>query len=122
MIIGARAAFPGRHAERLELLRVPAGADAEDQPAAGNDIQGGCLVGEQQRRVVGRDQHGCQEPQPRRRRRDGREQDQRVGVQAEPAIEEAVAHGHVVEAQAFGVPGGPERRRSIVEWPARLEG
>jgi hypothetical protein len=60
VIIGARAAFAGGYTYGVELVRVPAGADAQDQAASGHNVQGSRLVGEHQRRIVRRDEHGRQ--------------------------------------------------------------
>ncbi len=60
VIIGARAAFAGGYTDSVEVVRVPAGADAQDQAASGHNVQGGRLVGEHQRRIVGRDKYGRQ--------------------------------------------------------------
>ena len=45
-----------------------------------------------------------------------------VGVQAETTVQKAVAHGHVVEVQVFGVTGSAERCGFVVDRPAWLEG
>ena len=63
VVVGARTAFAGRHANGLELLRIPAGADAQDQAACGHYVQGRCLVGDvvktQHLRVTRGAEHGA---------------------------------------------------------------
>lgn len=61
-------------------------------------------------------------PQRPRPRQSPGQQHERVGVEAETAIQKAVALGDVVEAQVFGMPRGTEHRSSIAKGPARLEG
>jgi len=106
VVVGAGAAFLASDTQRAELFRVPAGADTEDEAAAGDDVEGGRLVGEHERRIVGRDEHGGKQPQPPRRGRHRREQHERVRVEAETAVKQAVSHRHVIEAEIFGVAGG----------------
>jgi hypothetical protein len=58
----------------------------------------------------------------RRRACDGRQQHERVGVEAETALQKAVANRDMVETQLLGPGCSAEHGSSIVERPARLEG
>src|SRR2546430_267656 len=51
-------------AERVELALIPAAAETEDQPAAGEDVDVGGLLGEQRRVPVGGARHELAEPGP----------------------------------------------------------
>ena len=62
VLVGQPTAVAERDAERAELLRGPADAHAEDQPAAAEVVEVGGHPGDQQRVPVGHDQHGGAEP------------------------------------------------------------
>jgi hypothetical protein len=109
-----------REAEGAELRLVPAGAKAQDQPAATDLVDRGGLLG-QHRRVVER-RGGDQRTQQYARRDRGEAGEDRPclpgspgTVVARPPVEEVVAVPDGVEAQLLG----PQRERTEVR-PAGL--
>ena len=66
ILVGDRTALgEGRHAQRLELLLHPAGADAEGQPAVRQHVDRRQHLGQQHRRAVRDDGDRGDQPQPR---------------------------------------------------------
>ena len=105
-LVGARAAFGLPLADRLELPLVPAGAGAEDEPLAGERLQGRELLREDDR-VAGRhDEDRGSEADTAGRRRRVRQRDDRVEprdvVEAVP-VQEMVGRPERVEAELLGV-------------------
>jgi hypothetical protein len=58
---------------------------------------------------------------PARRRSEGRQQDQRIGIDPEPALQQPVAQHDMVKAQVLGPAGRAKHARPVIERPARLE-
>jgi hypothetical protein len=53
---------------------------------------------------------------------DGGDLNRRVRVEAETAVQEAIADRNVIEARIFGMGRGVEHAGSVVERPARVKG
>jgi hypothetical protein len=88
-----------RDAQLLELGGVPAAADAEDEPSAGEHVERGGLAGEEGRRVRGGQQDPGDQLDPGGPRRDRREHGERVppvGVLLRPAVLEVARAARMV--------------------------
>jgi hypothetical protein len=77
-LVGAGAAAAEVGADGGELVRLPAHADTEDEPVAGQAGQGGGLLGQQHRFAQRRDQHRGAQPDAAGVRGQVREGDQRL--------------------------------------------
>ncbi len=82
-------AFPGQggaggvtplRRDGFELVTVPADSDAEDHPAVAEPVQGGDLLGEQDRITLGQHQDAGRQPQDRRSGGDGGQRHERLEV------------------------------------------
>ena len=74
VLVEQTAAFAERHAERAVLVSVPAHGWLDHQPALGQQVERGELMGEQQRMAQRRDDRRADHPDARRRRGDGAHQ------------------------------------------------
>jgi hypothetical protein len=103
-----------RHPGGLELRGVPAGADSEREPAAGEPVERGGLVGDDDRVVRGQDQDAGHQPDPSRRPGHGGQQDQRVRGHAHRPRQQMAARDEMVEAQLLGGSGDFEDAVELV--------
>ena len=95
-----------RHAERVELLFQPADADAELDASAREAVERRELLGEDERVALRQDQDPGREADARRRGRDVREPDERVGDG------NVLAARHLSGRASTGTPtGSPSARR-----------
>ncbi len=103
-LVGAGAALVGIDPHRLQLLPQPAHPDPEEQAPAGEPIDGGAALGQDQRVVLGEHQDSGAEPDPLGAAGQPGEQVERVGQLAvlrerhatgvAVGVAALVAHGH----------------------------
>ncbi len=121
-LVGARAAFGLPLADRFELPLVPAGAGAEDEPLAGERLQGRELLRQDDRVAGGHDEDRGPEADPAGRRRRVRQRDDRVEprhvVEAVP-VQEMVGRPERIEPELLGAPR--ERGDLLAAAPVRAD-
>ena len=114
--VQATPALLRRDAERGELLGRVAGAHAENQAAAGDDVDHRRFLGDGERMVERQEQHAGPEAHPARSRRDRGEADERRRIEQDAVV--MLAEPHRVESCRLGALALRDRR---VEVAAALE-
>jgi hypothetical protein len=98
-----------RNPERLGVIPGRAAARAEVDATVRQDVQGGRPLGDPDRVVAGEDDHAVAQPDARRPRREGRQEDLGGGAVGDLLVEVMFGRPVVVEADLLGEEGLGER-------------
>ncbi len=113
------------HAQRLELLAHMSGPHPEDQPAAGEVVEGGVLLGGEQRVPQPDDGHMAEQPDPPGHGGEVGEGGDGVVPDRAHRRGEPARDGHVVAAGEVAEPGtlrGPRHRHQVLRSGPGLPG
>ena len=114
-LVGAAAALVGVDAEGRDLLAHPADADAEEQAAAGEAVDGGAALGELERVVLREHEDAGAEPDPLGAGGQPGQQVERIGQLA--VLGQRHAAGVAVRVAALVA----DRHRDVLDREQRLE-
>src|SRR6185369_11928289 len=121
-LVGEDAALLERRAHRLHLVLDRADADAQDQPAAAEDVERRRGLGQADGVVVRQHQHGGPQPHARRARGHVAQQRQRLVVRPAadplehvPHVEDVIVDPDGVEAEQLGALGEADQRLHILD-------